>query len=99
LTGEYAVAGERFEVDGPHAEGAEEEIFFVLGGSGLSWQDGEVFEVGESDALVHLPEQHAHTLRAGPDGLDVLIAQGAASFESWTGLEAPVAVMRAALSR
>ena len=33
------------------------------------------------------------------DGLDVLIAQGAASFESWTGLEAPVAVMRAALSR
>jgi len=55
-----------------HAEGAEEEIFFVLGGSGVSWQDGEVFEVGESDALVHLPEQHAHTLRAGPDGLDVL---------------------------
>jgi shikimate dehydrogenase len=33
------------------------------------------------------------------DGLDVLIAQGAASFERWTGLEAPVAVMRAALSR
>ena len=55
-----------------HAEGAEEEIFFVLGGSGLSWQDGEVFEVGEGDGLVHLPEQHAHTLRAGPDGLDVL---------------------------
>jgi len=33
------------------------------------------------------------------DGLDVLIAQGAASFERWTGLEAPVAVMQAALSR
>jgi shikimate dehydrogenase len=33
------------------------------------------------------------------DGLDVLIAQGAASFERWTGLEAPVAVMRAALAR
>jgi shikimate dehydrogenase len=32
-------------------------------------------------------------------GLDVLIAQGAASFERWTGLEAPVAVMRAALAR
>lgn len=31
------------------------------------------------------------------DGLDVLLAQGAASFERWTGLEAPVDVMRAAL--
>ena len=33
------------------------------------------------------------------DGLEVLVAQGAASFERWTGLEAPVAVMRAALAR
>jgi uncharacterized cupin superfamily protein len=55
-----------------HAEGAEEEIFFVLGGSGLSWQDGEAFEVGEGDVLVHLPEKQAHTLRAGTEGLDVL---------------------------
>jgi uncharacterized cupin superfamily protein len=55
-----------------HAEGAEEEIFFVLGGSGLSWQDGEVFEVLQGDCLVHLPEEQAHTMRAGPDGLDVL---------------------------
>jgi shikimate dehydrogenase len=30
-------------------------------------------------------------------GLDVLLAQGAASFEKWTGIEAPVDVMRAAL--
>jgi uncharacterized cupin superfamily protein len=55
-----------------HVEGAEEEIFFVLGGSGLSWQDGEAFEIRERDVLVHLPEEHAHTLRAGPGGLDVL---------------------------
>jgi uncharacterized cupin superfamily protein len=55
-----------------HREGAEEEIFFVLGGSGLSWQDGEVYEVGEGDCLVHLPEEEVHTLRAGADGLDVL---------------------------
>jgi shikimate dehydrogenase len=33
------------------------------------------------------------------DGLEVLLAQGAASFERWTGVEAPVAVMSAALSR
>ncbi|HEY3106817.1 MAG TPA: shikimate dehydrogenase [Gaiellaceae bacterium] len=32
------------------------------------------------------------------DGLEVLLAQGAASFERWTGTPAPVEVMRAALS-
>jgi shikimate dehydrogenase len=31
------------------------------------------------------------------DGLDVLVAQGAASFERWTGVPAPVNVMRAAV--
>lgn len=31
------------------------------------------------------------------DGLDVLVAQGAASFERWTGVPAPVEVMRAAV--
>jgi shikimate dehydrogenase len=31
------------------------------------------------------------------DGLDVLVAQGAASFERWTGVPAPVEVMMAAL--
>jgi shikimate dehydrogenase len=32
------------------------------------------------------------------DGLEVLVRQGAASFERWTGLAAPVDVMRAAVS-
>jgi shikimate dehydrogenase len=32
------------------------------------------------------------------DGLDVLVAQGAASFERWTGVPAPVDVMRAAIT-
>ena len=31
------------------------------------------------------------------EGLDVLVAQGAASFERWTGVPAPVEVMRAAV--
>jgi shikimate dehydrogenase len=33
------------------------------------------------------------------DGLEVLLAQGAASFERWTGVEAPIGVMRAALAQ
>jgi shikimate dehydrogenase len=44
---------------------------------------------------------HAAAARAAGcelvDGLDVLVAQGAASFERWTGLPAPVEVMRAAI--
>jgi uncharacterized cupin superfamily protein len=55
-----------------HVEGAEEEIFFVLAGSGLSWQSGTTYEVRAGDCLVHLPFAEAHTLRAGPDGLRVL---------------------------
>jgi shikimate dehydrogenase len=31
------------------------------------------------------------------DGLELLVRQGAVSFERWTGLEAPVEVMRAAV--
>lgn len=55
-----------------HTEGEEEEITFVLGGSGLSWQEGETYEVGPGDCLVHLAGQHTHTLVAGERGLDVL---------------------------
>jgi len=59
-----------------HVENSEEEIFFVLGGSGISLQwDGqttEAFEVGAGDCLVHLAARYGHTLRACPDGLDVL---------------------------
>lgn len=55
-----------------HAHTAEEEIFFVLGGSGLSWQDGEIFEVSAGDCLVHLPMAEVHTLVAGDQGLDAL---------------------------
>jgi uncharacterized cupin superfamily protein len=60
-----------------HVEHGEEEIFYVLGGSGLSWQDegpGEprTHEVGPGDCIVHVTIGELHTLRAGPDGLDVL---------------------------
>ena len=60
-----------------HLEGAEEEIFYVLGGSGVSVQwEGEGdpvgYEVKAGDCLVHRALEDAHTLQAGPDGLDVL---------------------------
>jgi uncharacterized cupin superfamily protein len=67
-----------------HVEGSEEELFYVLGGSGLSWQSGAVYEVGEGDLIVHLALEEAHTLRAGPDGLDVL-AFGMRSYSPGVG--------------
>ena len=55
-----------------HEHGAEEEIFYVLAGSGVSWVNGETFEIREGDAIVYLPRSGAHTVVAGPAGLDVL---------------------------
>jgi len=59
-----------------HLEGSEEEIFYVLAGSGVSVQseggDIEGYEVRAGDCLVHLALENAHTLHAGPDGLDVV---------------------------
>jgi uncharacterized cupin superfamily protein len=57
----------------PHSHGASEEIVFVLAGSGLSWQDEQTYEIGPGDCIVHLADHEEHTLRAGPDGLEVLI--------------------------
>jgi uncharacterized cupin superfamily protein len=51
----------------------DEEIFYVLRGSGLSWQNGEVYEIREGDCIVHRAGREAHTLRGGDDGLDVLV--------------------------
>jgi uncharacterized cupin superfamily protein len=57
----------------PHSHGASEEIVFVLAGSGLSWQDEQVYELRPGDCIVHLADREEHTLRGGPEGLDVLI--------------------------
>jgi uncharacterized cupin superfamily protein len=60
-----------------HMEGDEEEIFYILAGSGLSWQyDGEEFttyEIRAGDCLVHLAEYEAHSVVAGPEGIDYLV--------------------------
>jgi uncharacterized cupin superfamily protein len=55
-----------------HVELGEEEIFYVLAGSGVSLQGDEAYEVGAGDCLAHLIGATTHTLRAGAVGLDVL---------------------------
>ena len=56
-----------------HVHAHDEETFFVLDGSGLSVQDDRTYEIGRGDCLVHGEAKEAHTLRAGVDGLDVLV--------------------------
>jgi shikimate dehydrogenase len=63
-----------------------------------------VVELHQGQTLVDLPYPDSATARAARDsgarvveGLDVLVAQGAASFALWTGLPAPIDVMSAAL--
>jgi shikimate dehydrogenase len=67
-------------------------------------RDEVLFELGEGQTLVDLPYPRTATADAAAangarvlDGLEVLVAQGAASFGLWTGRPAPVAAMRAAL--
>ena len=54
-----------------HRELDAEEIFFVLGGSGVSWQNGKAYEIRDGDCIVYRVAEE-HTLRAGDEGLDVL---------------------------
>jgi uncharacterized cupin superfamily protein len=54
-----------------HEHGREEEIFYVLDGRGLSWQAGQVGEVGPGDCIAYLAGAGAHTLHA-LEPLDVL---------------------------
>jgi uncharacterized cupin superfamily protein len=54
-----------------HEHGRSEEIFYVLGGRGLSWHRGQVAEIGEGDCIVYLAGSGAHTVHALTD-LDLL---------------------------
>jgi uncharacterized cupin superfamily protein len=54
-----------------HEHGCGEEIFFVLAGRGLSWQDGLTAEIGAGDCIVYHAGGGAHSLHA-TDALDVL---------------------------
>jgi shikimate dehydrogenase len=67
-------------------------------------RDEVLVELGPGQTLVDLPYPRSATAEAAVaagarvfDGLEVLVAQGAASFKLWTGVTAPVPVMRRAL--
>jgi shikimate dehydrogenase len=67
-------------------------------------RDEVLFELGAGQTLIDLPYPRTATAEAAAaasarvlDGLEVLVAQGAASFELWIGRSAPVDVMRTAL--
>jgi shikimate dehydrogenase len=67
-------------------------------------KDEVLFELREGQTLVDLPYPESATASAARaagatvlDGLEVLVRQGAASFERWTGVSAPLDVMRNAV--
>jgi shikimate dehydrogenase len=69
-----------------------------------SERDAVLAELGSGPTLVDLLYPRSATAAAAAaagarvlDGYEVLVAQGAASFRLWTGVPAPVAVMRRAL--
>ena len=82
----------------PHADAAELVV------NATSARDEVLVELGPGQTLVDLPYPETATAaaarRAGATvigGLEVLVAQGAASFELWTGVPAPIDAMRAAV--
>jgi shikimate dehydrogenase len=69
-----------------------------------SVKDDAVVALRPGQTLVDLPYPHSATADAARasgarvlDGREVLVAQGAASFQLWTGVPAPVEVMRRAV--
>jgi uncharacterized cupin superfamily protein len=47
-----------------HRHGRDEEIFYVLAGRGVSWQDGVTYEIGAGDCVVYRADEVAHTIHA-----------------------------------
>jgi shikimate dehydrogenase len=98
----HALPGaQRFSRDGdwpPDVRGADLVV------NATSARDEVVVELGPGQTLVDLPYPETATAAAARaagatvvSGLEVLLAQGAASFELWTGVPAPVSAMRTAL--
>jgi shikimate dehydrogenase len=67
-------------------------------------RDAVLFELGPGQTLIDLPYPRSATAEAAAaagarvlGGVEVLVAQGAASFELWTGRAAPLDAMRGAV--
>jgi shikimate dehydrogenase len=80
-----------------------EDVELVV--NATSERDEVLVELHSGQTLVDLPYPKTATALAAEaagahvvDGLEVLVAQGAAAFQLWTGVTAPVEVMRAAVS-
>jgi uncharacterized cupin superfamily protein len=80
--GSYRCGVQRLEM-GPwemptpaHVHGEAEEIFYVLGGSGVTWMDEQAYEIRAGDCVVYKNFHEAHTIRGGDEGLDVLAFGG-----------------------
>ena len=57
----------------PHSHSASEESFFILSGSGLAWQDGDVHEIRANDCVIYEADHFEHTFVAGPEGLEYVV--------------------------
>jgi uncharacterized cupin superfamily protein len=67
-----------------HVHADEEELFYVLDGDGLSWQDGRVYPVRAGDCILHRAGGDPHTIVGAGDGLDVLaFSSGSATGLTW----------------
>jgi uncharacterized cupin superfamily protein len=55
-----------------HVHADEEELFYVVDGEGLSWQDGRAYRVRAGDCILHRPDAEPHTIVGAGGGLDVL---------------------------
>lgn len=67
-----------------HVHADEEELFCVLGGTGLSWQDGRTYRVGAGDCIVHRANREAHTILAAREALEVLaFSSGSQTHLTW----------------
>jgi uncharacterized cupin superfamily protein len=67
-----------------HEHGQSEEIFYVLAGSGVSWQRGRTAAIGTGDCIVYLARRGEHTVHA-TEPLD-LLAFGTRAYDEATRL-------------
>lgn len=56
-----------------HVHADEEELMYVVRGTGVVWLDGATHELRAGDCVAFLANGAAHTFVAGPDGIEVLI--------------------------